>query len=45
MGHTHVQFKRTAAGHRVINPGSVGQPKDGDPRAACAVLESGRAPP
>jgi len=25
----------------VINPGSVGQPKDGDPRAACAILENG----
>ena len=45
MGHTHVQFELTAAGRRVINPGSVGQPKDGDSRAACAVLESGRVPP
>jgi predicted phosphodiesterase len=41
VGHTHVQFERTAAGRRVINPGSVGQPKDGDPRAACAILENG----
>jgi diadenosine tetraphosphatase ApaH/serine/threonine PP2A family protein phosphatase len=23
----------------VINPGSVGQPRDGDPRASCAVIE------
>jgi predicted phosphodiesterase len=22
-----------------INPGSVGQPRDGDPRAACAILD------
>ena len=24
----------------VINPGSVGQPRDGDPRASCAILDS-----
>ena len=24
----------------LINPGSVGQPRDGDPRAACAVFET-----
>jgi diadenosine tetraphosphatase ApaH/serine/threonine PP2A family protein phosphatase len=41
VGHTHVPFELTAAGRRVINPGSVGQPKDGDPRAACAVLDNG----
>lgn len=41
VGHSHLQFERTAAGRRVINPGSVGQPKDGDSRAACAVLERG----
>ena len=26
---------------RVINPGSVGQPRDGDPRAAYAIIEDG----
>jgi diadenosine tetraphosphatase ApaH/serine/threonine PP2A family protein phosphatase len=26
----------------VINPGSVGQPRDGDPRASYAVIEDGR---
>ena len=41
VGHTHLQFELTAAGRHVINPGSVGQPKDGDPRAAYAVLENG----
>jgi hypothetical protein len=25
----------------VLNPGSVGQPKDGDPRAAYAIIEDG----
>ena len=24
----------------VINPGSVGQPRDGDPRASCAIYDS-----
>jgi len=25
----------------VVNPGSVGQPRDGDPRASFAVIENG----
>jgi diadenosine tetraphosphatase ApaH/serine/threonine PP2A family protein phosphatase len=25
----------------VVNPGSVGQPRDGDPRASYAVIEDG----
>lgn len=29
------------AERQIINPGSVGQPRDGDPRAAYAVLDSG----
>ena len=38
-GHTHVQGHREFEGGLVMNPGSVGQPRDGDPRAAFAVLE------
>jgi diadenosine tetraphosphatase ApaH/serine/threonine PP2A family protein phosphatase len=39
FGHTHVQFTRTAAGGTVLlNPGSVGMPFDGDPRAGFALL-------
>jgi protein phosphatase len=41
VGHTHLQFVLSADGHRVVNPGSVGQPKDGDPRAAYAVATDG----
>lgn len=41
VGHTHLQFDLPLGAHRVVNPGSVGQPKDGDPRAAYAVLEQG----
>ena len=42
VGHTHLQFEIEAAGRRVVNPGSVGLPKHGDPRAAYAVIDGGR---
>ncbi len=42
VGHTHRQFELPLSSCRVVNPGSVGQPKDGDPRAAYAILEQGR---
>jgi diadenosine tetraphosphatase ApaH/serine/threonine PP2A family protein phosphatase len=39
FGHTHLQFTRQAAGGVVlVNPGSVGMPFDGDPRAAYALI-------
>ena len=37
-GHTHVQFLHDFGGKRFCNPGSVGQPRDGDHRAAFATL-------
>ncbi len=27
----------------LVNPGSVGQPRDGDPRAACLIYDSATA--
>jgi putative phosphoesterase len=39
LGHTHVQGHATYDEGVVVNPGSVGQPRDGDPRAAYAVLD------
>jgi predicted phosphodiesterase len=42
VGHTHQQFQLHAGGCRVVNPGSVGQPKDGDYRAGYALLDDGR---
>jgi putative phosphoesterase len=39
LGHTHVQAHRSYDEGVVVNPGSVGQPRDGDPRAAYAVLD------
>jgi diadenosine tetraphosphatase ApaH/serine/threonine PP2A family protein phosphatase len=39
FGHTHLPFARTGPhGVELINPGSVGMPFDGDPRAAYAVI-------
>jgi putative phosphoesterase len=40
-GHTHVQGHQTFDAGVVMNPGSVGQPRDGDPRAGYAVVEVG----
>lgn len=39
LGHTHVQHHETYDEGIVLNPGSVGQPRDGDPRAAYSVLD------
>ncbi|NNJ24408.1 metallophosphoesterase family protein [Alienimonas chondri] len=46
VGHTHapylIQAERPGGGMTtVLNPGSVGQPRDGDPRAAYALIEAG----
>lgn len=41
VGHTHVPFDLTIGQHRVVNPGSVGLPMNGDARATYAVLEDG----
>jgi len=40
VGHTHVQCQLSIEGRTFCNPGSVGQPRDGDCRAAYAVLTS-----
>lgn len=36
-GHTHLQSLQHFGGKTYCNPGSVGQPRDGDPKAAFAV--------
>ena len=38
VGHTHVQFALQVGATTVVNPGSVGLPRDGDPRAAYAII-------
>lgn len=40
FGHTHIQFEREGPDRvRLVNPGSVGMPLDGDQRAAWAILQ------
>lgn len=39
LGHTHIQHHEMVDGTLVVNPGSVGQPRDRDPRAAFAVVD------
>lgn len=39
IGHTHVAFVRRGGSGLVINPGSLGMPKDGDPHGSYAVLD------
>ena len=41
-GHTHLPVVRHWSGRAYVNPGSVGQPRDGDPRAAYALVDGGR---
>lgn len=40
LGHTHVQWSLELDDEKIINPGAVGQPRDGDPRAAYAVFNT-----
>ena len=39
LGHTHIQHHAVFEEGIVVNPGSVGQPRDGDPRAAYALVD------
>lgn len=42
-GHTHIPYHRILpSGRHVVNEGSVGKPKDGDPRACYVVMEAER---
>jgi predicted phosphodiesterase len=41
FGHTHKPWVREHGGVLFVNCGSVGKPKDGDPRGAFAVLDGG----
>ncbi len=40
IGHSHIPFTRKVGDVTLINPGSVGQPRDGDIRASCAVFDT-----
>ena len=41
VGHTHVPFHLKLDRIQVLNAGSVGQPRDGDPRCSYAIIENG----
>jgi len=40
LGHTHIQHKAVIDDRLIVNPGSVGQPRDKDSKAAYAVLNA-----
>ena len=41
-GHTHMAMQLEIDGKLVANPGTIGQPRDGDYRAQCIVIEDGQ---
>lgn len=42
-GHTHIPFIRKFSDGMLINPGAIGQPRDGDRRASFAILDTEHA--
>ena len=42
VGHTHMQFAMQVGRLTVVNPGSIGLQRDGDPRAKYAIIEDGQ---
>jgi protein phosphatase len=44
-GHTHVPMIRKLSGLTMLNPGSVGQPRDGDWRTSCMVFDTATRKP
>jgi predicted phosphodiesterase len=40
LGHTHVPFVSEVDGRFVLNPGSVGQPRDGNPKASYVIYDT-----
>lgn len=44
FGHTHLPYEKRVIGTLFVNTGSVGKPKDGDPRAGYVLLVANRRP-
>lgn len=44
LGHTHLPYQKRVAGTWFVNTGSVGKPKDGDPRAGYVLAELTEVP-
>jgi predicted phosphodiesterase len=43
VGHTHVPCQRKVGPRHWVNPGSIGQPMSGDPRASYAILNADKS--
>jgi putative phosphoesterase len=43
FGHTHIPYFRVKDGVTFVNIGSVGKPKDGDPRACYCIIDVGNS--
>lgn len=41
VGHTHLPFVRSIGNSIIVNPGSLGQPKQGNPQACYAIWDRG----
>lgn len=41
LGHTHLPMLRTIGTTTIVNPGSIGQPRHGNPRASYAIWDDG----
>lgn len=41
MGHTHVPFIEETESGFICNPGSIGQPRDGNPKASYMIISNG----
>ena len=39
-GHTHIPYIKQVNGRILVNPGSIGEPRDGDPRASYATFDT-----
>jgi putative phosphoesterase len=42
VGHTHIPFQLQVGRTTVVNPGSIGLPRDGNPKARYAILDHGK---
>lgn len=40
LGHTHIPYEVKTGDVWIVNPGSVGMPRDGNPRASYAILDT-----
>jgi putative phosphoesterase len=40
LGHTHESFVKKIGQTTIVNPGSVGQPRDGEPSASFAIIDT-----